>query len=121
MLQNQFRGLDAVPKTGPKTGVTKGIQRGIAIGRRRLWLGIPFFNGMAGRMIGQQTLYLVAVQQPMEIDAASAKREQKKQNDQTSARPPGNNSIVSKQLHVSLVPQSKTIHQPMASFLITFF
>ena len=57
----------------------------------------------------------------MEIDAASAQREQKKQNDQASARPPGNDSIVSKQFHVSLVSQVKTIHQPMASFLTRFF
>ena len=105
----------------PKTGATKGLQRAIAIWRGRLWRGIPFFNRMAGRRIGQRTLHLVAVQQPMEIDAASAQREKKKQNDQASARPPGNDSIVSKQFHVSLVPQSKTIQQPMASFLITFF
>ena len=90
MLQNQFGGLDAVPKAG----ATKWLQRAIAIGR--LWRGIPFLIGMAGRRReGQRTLHLIAVQQPMEIDVASAKREQKKQNGQTSARPPGNDSIVS--------------------------
>lgn len=57
----------------------------------------------------------------MEIDTASAKREQKKQNDQASARPPDNDSIVSKQIHVSLVPQVKTIYLPMASFFNNFF
>lgn len=57
----------------------------------------------------------------MEIDAASAQREQNKQNGQASARPPGNDSIVSKQFHASLFSQSKIIHKPMASFFNKIF